>query len=119
MLTLATNAMLCVLALLRAFAHLSAISLSPYFTHVINFSRFPPIPACNIGKFRGAWGRGYLLCNDMVFEIECVHVLAGASIFEEIKDNLKLLDRAESVQMLVSSVYVYIYLILLVFHFNL
>lgn len=55
----------------------------------------------------------------MVFEIECVHVLAGASIFEEIKDNLKLLDRAESVQMLVSSVYVYIYLILLVFHFNL
>ena len=25
-------------------------------THVINVSRLPPFPVCNIGKSRGAWG---------------------------------------------------------------
>ena len=35
-----------------------AKSLPPYVTHVINFTRLPPFPACNIGKSRGAWGRG-------------------------------------------------------------
>ena len=43
----------------RSCARRSAKSLGPppvpYVIHVINFTR---LPACNIGKSRGAWGRG-------------------------------------------------------------
>ena len=42
----------------RSCARRSAKSPPPYVIHVINFTRLPPFPACNIGKSRGAWERG-------------------------------------------------------------
>ena len=50
----------------RSCARRSAKSPPPYVIHVINFTRLPPFPACNIGKSRGAWEQGYLFSTTSV-----------------------------------------------------
>ena len=50
---------------IRTCARRLSKSLPPYITHVINFTRLPTFPACNIGKSRGACGRGYLQTNSL------------------------------------------------------